>query len=348
MKKTLTCLLALGFVANAQAQNIRVDLDGQNLAGEPPIRQAGRVLVPLRGIFEALGAEVKFDSATKAIRAQRDSTIVELTLGQTLARVAGKSIQLEVPALVQQGKTFVPLRFVAEAFGAQVSWDGPNSRVSITSASEPGFNPNIDLPRLTVGHQGGILKVWDRARQKEVFHRGIDDRSIARYDSTSRDQLFAALAIDPSRLQFEGERLMARTPTKEAIALLGAIGSHPDLSPAFRARLQDFVSRQMSLHQDVVIRRQSLLALAIMDQPQAQTVEAVTGAFERSSNLWETFPVQQFFEYHSGQVRALPNYPQVRQRLSKVASLYTPYVLGYLDSAAEIRPRFMDSGNVGY
>ena len=58
MNNPMICLLALSLVATAQAQNIRVELDGQSLPGEPPIRQSGRVLVPLRGIFEIGRAHV--------------------------------------------------------------------------------------------------------------------------------------------------------------------------------------------------------------------------------------------------------------------------------------------------
>lgn len=354
MRKLTCALLLTASVALAQERPILLEVNGQPLTGDAPIMQSGRVLVPLRSLFQGLGAEVKFEEATKKILAQRESTSVQLQLGNRLALVSGREVQLEVPAQAVQGRTYVPLRFVAEAFGAQVVWEGAQRRVRVThgEALPPSrFQPAQDLKRIVVGHQAGILKVWDSNRSREVYHRGLDDRSVGRYDESARRQLLEALAIEPDEVEGVLERLLSgfgQLPAKEAVALMGALGSSSALSPEVRRRVQDFVARTMQTHADVVVRRQSMLALALMDQPLPETVEAVTRVFERTSNLWETFPVQQFFEYHSGRVRSLQNYSQIRQRLVQVSSLYTPYVLSYLDSGSEIRPRLDRTNSVGY
>lgn len=340
--RVFTAALVMGAMSfTAQARPLSVELNGQPLDGDPPLMQQGRVLVPLRNIFQALGAEVRFDAAAKTIRAQRGATVVELTLGQTAASISGRAVTLEVPAAALDGKTYVPLRFVAEALGSQVAWDGAASTVRIQDGPV-SFNPRTDLKRLMVGHQAGILKVFD-AQRKEVFNKGLDDRSFARYTDETRGQLFQALSIDPNTLSDVSERLMASfetLPAKEAMALLGAIGSGNSLSAPARQKLQDFAANTMTSHKDVVVRRQALLTLAVMESPLPQTVERVTRFYEQSDNLWETFPVQQFFEYHAGSVRSLPEYSRIRERLSRVSSLYTPNVLGYLDGR--------DKPNSGY
>jgi hypothetical protein len=124
------------------AMAIDVVLDGETVPlDQPPIMEGSRVLVPLRGVFEKMGATVRYDATTRTIRAERDGgaqhTIVELTLDSPAATVNGKQVQLDAPARSLYGRTVVPLRFVSEAMGATVVWEAGPQRVAITSAPEP-------------------------------------------------------------------------------------------------------------------------------------------------------------------------------------------------------------------
>lgn len=85
---------------------------------------SGRTLVPLRGIFEKLGAEVSWDPETREISAEKKGISVNLTVDSAKAYVNGKEVTLDVPAIIISGRTMVPLRFVSEAMGAIVEWDG--------------------------------------------------------------------------------------------------------------------------------------------------------------------------------------------------------------------------------
>jgi hypothetical protein len=105
--------------------------------GPPPIEQDGTVLVPLRGVFEALGAGVVYDSDTRTISARKGRHFVTLPLGSNEATVNGQQQQLSVPATVTDGSTFIPLRFVAEALGAYVEWQAADSTVDITTSEQP-------------------------------------------------------------------------------------------------------------------------------------------------------------------------------------------------------------------
>lgn len=88
-----------------------------------PVIKNGRTLVPLRAIFERLGAVVTWDAKSKTIKAEKDSTTVILKIGSTSALVNGKKVTLDVPAEISKGRTLVPIRFISESFGAQVSWN---------------------------------------------------------------------------------------------------------------------------------------------------------------------------------------------------------------------------------
>lgn len=146
--KRATAALALGVSTLAMslpalAQNINVFVDGNtvNFAGVPPTSQGGRVLVPLRGVFEALGAIVDYNAGTRTIDALRGDTRLRITLGSTIAFVNDQPVRLEVPAQTSLGRTLVPLRFVGEAFGAQVNWDAGQRAVIITSPVKPVPTP---------------------------------------------------------------------------------------------------------------------------------------------------------------------------------------------------------------
>jgi len=98
-----------------------------------PIIENGRTLVPLRGIFEALKAEVKWDDATKTVTATKGDTKVMLVIGNTLAKINDKEITLDVAAKIVDGRTLVPVRFVSEALGCRVDWNGDTKTVIIDS-----------------------------------------------------------------------------------------------------------------------------------------------------------------------------------------------------------------------
>lgn len=130
----LTALASLGLmISGAAAQT--VSLDGRPVfLDTPPVIEDGRVLVPMRGIFEELGATVTYEAEARAVKARSaDGRTVLLPLGGTTAFIEGRTVRLETPARVEAGRTLVPLRFLAEALGAQVAWNAARREVAITS-----------------------------------------------------------------------------------------------------------------------------------------------------------------------------------------------------------------------
>ncbi len=97
-----------------------------------PIEKSGRVYVPLRGIFERLGAGVVYNSGT--INATKGSSTVSLRIGSTQATVNGQTQYLDAAPFIVGATTYVPLRFVAQSFGANVGYDGANRAVAINLA----------------------------------------------------------------------------------------------------------------------------------------------------------------------------------------------------------------------
>ena len=112
---------------------VKVEINGEPLKLErDPIMESDRVLVPMRAIFEALGAEVSWDNETNTASAVRGDVSVSITIDQSVMLKNGAEIILDAPArLIDDGYTYVPLRAISEAFGADVFWDEENYKVGV-------------------------------------------------------------------------------------------------------------------------------------------------------------------------------------------------------------------------
>ena len=89
----------------------------------PPVTESDRTLVPMRFLFEQLGAEVTWDEATETATAVKDDTTISFTIDNTTATVNGAATTMDVPARLVNDKTMVPLRFLSEEMGYTVEWD---------------------------------------------------------------------------------------------------------------------------------------------------------------------------------------------------------------------------------
>ncbi len=120
------------------ADPIQVVLNGRSLtfAHTPPMQIKGSTLVPMRDIFEALGATVKFDKASQTVYGQKGATAIILPLGALEATVNGQPHTLPQPAQLINGTTLVPLRFISESLGASVSWTPATSTVTIQTVDQ--------------------------------------------------------------------------------------------------------------------------------------------------------------------------------------------------------------------
>ncbi len=140
----LLCVLSLNLVPAAGQGAIRVVVNGEELAFDvPPVEVGGRLLVPLRGVFERLGATVVWEPATQRITASTATRRVELVMGRREAAVDGRMVILDTPPMTIGGRTMVPLRFVSEAMGAYVQWQAAARTVLITlptaEPAPPGY-----------------------------------------------------------------------------------------------------------------------------------------------------------------------------------------------------------------
>ncbi len=92
----------------------------------------GRTMVPLRAIFEALGATVEWDDVTQTVTSTKGDITIKLQINSNILNKNNEEITLDVPAQLIDGRTMVPARAVAEAFNCQVGWDDATQTVTIT------------------------------------------------------------------------------------------------------------------------------------------------------------------------------------------------------------------------
>lgn len=115
---------------------ITVVVDGDYLIFEqPPVIVNGNTLVPMRAIFEKLGAEVLWNAGDQSVTANKGATSVWLQIDNSSAKIKGQDQTLEAAPRIVNGNTMVPLRFVSEALGANVHWDDNKKTITITPAS---------------------------------------------------------------------------------------------------------------------------------------------------------------------------------------------------------------------
>ena len=97
-----------------------------------PIIRNSRTMLPVRYVAEALGASIDWDGATSTATLKTADTEIKITVGAATATVNGQSVTLDSPAFIENSRTYMPVRFVAETFGGSVAWDGATSTATIT------------------------------------------------------------------------------------------------------------------------------------------------------------------------------------------------------------------------
>jgi hypothetical protein len=211
---TGAALLALSLPLAAQAASVTINVNGSTVAfDQPPIERGGRVYVPLRGVFERLGASVVYSRPN--INATGNGHNISLTLGSRNATVDGNNVSLDSPPFLVGSRTLVPLRFVAQALGATVNYNGNTRVVDITGSgvaastvTTPATNNNVPA----AGTNGGPVTLTNLspARGSTVasnnptisgnFSQNVDPNSV-HIALDGRDITSTGIYVSPTTFQ---------------------------------------------------------------------------------------------------------------------------------------------------
>lgn len=177
-----------------------IAVNGKQLEPEALPYLAGEtMLVPLRSMAEALGATVSFDETAGSVTATKDGSSVVLIPGSQAAMKNGTAVQLPA-APVRDGDTvLVPLRFVAEAFGTSVKWDGAAKRVTAESEDYllPAVGSYAKLKELLAGAQDQGITIGPEDRiQVSVMEDSVVARPEMASSAAQKQDASAAPAGD--------------------------------------------------------------------------------------------------------------------------------------------------------
>ena len=116
----------------SQPDGITVILNGKQLEFDvEPTLINSRTMVPMRVIFEALGAKVDWDGATQTAIGVTKNTTIKITIGKDYLLKNDNIVVLDSPAVVISGRTLVPVRAIAESLDCKVEWYGETQVVEI-------------------------------------------------------------------------------------------------------------------------------------------------------------------------------------------------------------------------
>ncbi|QYR21766.1 C40 family peptidase [Paenibacillus sp. sptzw28] len=161
MKGLLLSLLTISFLYSTSAHaetepqaqttpgTISIYLDGQQLQPEvSPLVINGTVLVPMRELFEGLGASLTWNNTDKTVTADKGDTTLTYRIGQLTANLNNQSLVLATPGQITEGYTMIPLRFVSEALGSTVKWEPETRSVQISSTYDTSILQGVNLRSL--------------------------------------------------------------------------------------------------------------------------------------------------------------------------------------------------------
>ena len=161
-------------VVMVYVDNEKVDFDVN------PIIENGRTLIPLRGVFEKLGANVDWNKNISEVVIKDKSSEIQMLLGKNKVMVNGEIHDIDVPTRMINSRTFAPLRFITEKLGHTIRWDDSTNSVYITK------NNNVPVSQnriLTVGSKENLIALLEYNSKLYNYIWSVDDRVVTDMDN---------------------------------------------------------------------------------------------------------------------------------------------------------------------
>lgn len=193
---TLVAIMCLTYIpAMAEETPVTVMVDGEYVKFDvQPTIIEGRTLVPVRAIFEALGAEVDWNGDTRTAVSSKGDTKVSVQIDNNVMKVNDADVVLDVPAQLIDNRTLVPVRAISEAYDCYVDWNGDKRTVIVVSdlakteimkvndisVSAGYFNYCMYLAQSTLAQNLGttierISEMWNTSLGDITFSQYISD-----------------------------------------------------------------------------------------------------------------------------------------------------------------------------
>ena len=145
---SLLCLIPT--VSAYSEKVISLEIDGTVIRTEVPLTViGGRTMVPVRDIFEACGANVTWDPATKKITGSKGGKNVVMQVGSNKLYMNSSVATMDCTPVIIEGRTLAPARYVALGFGGTTQWDALNKVVVITGVTTPTVETTTEMTTTT-------------------------------------------------------------------------------------------------------------------------------------------------------------------------------------------------------
>lgn len=183
MKKIVTAAIMAAMLAAAgtagaytvDERDVKVLLDGNPIEFDVPAQLIdGRTMVPVRAIFEALGAEVTYEEETETAVGKKGDTEVRITVNENALYKNGEKVEIDVPAMEIDWRILVPARAISQSFDADVDWDDATSTVYITTKSEEAKGNGAELEASAFAVGNGFA-----AKGRDAGELSADDRLVS-------------------------------------------------------------------------------------------------------------------------------------------------------------------------
>lgn len=202
-------LVSIMFINVYAADNIKVYVNNSKLdLSNPPVSMNGNTLVPVRSIFESLGATIEWNQQTKTVTGKTTDKKIELIIDHKTATVNGALVELAVPATIINGSTYVPARFVAESLGADVNWDNNTKSILVNSGYPYG---KYEVTRVV---DGDTFEVDIKGVKEKVRLIGVDTPESVHPDA-DRNVAEGKLTSEYSKEYLEGKEVALEFDVQE-------------------------------------------------------------------------------------------------------------------------------------
>ena len=198
MKKKLfisILFINLLFVGVMAKSDVNLFIDGKLQDGDVIVRES-RTFVPLRFISETLGYKVEYFDKTKDIKISNDKDVVDLKVNSKDFAKNGEASEMDVKTFLSNNYTFVPLRFISEAFGKEVGWDEPSRSVYI--GKKPAEFPK-PAPKVSSNY---VVKDYPKYGFKLLVPKDVDAKLEIR-----SDEYMQGVSVHSKYVNVEGKKI---------------------------------------------------------------------------------------------------------------------------------------------
>ncbi|WP_409342470.1 stalk domain-containing protein [Paenibacillus sp. MBLB4367] len=179
---------------------VTITIDGKRQTfDQPAVIVEGTTMVPMRGIFEALGAKIDWDNETRTVTALKTYTQIKLTIGFPVAFISGEPVALAQAPVILQDSTMVPARFIGESLGAAVTWDNATRTVAIAtgpSIAKPKPRKPLDVKEIVVSPAAeppsGQRQTWHSAKAGPLPLDAMTAREWKTFSTANYEVYYAA------------------------------------------------------------------------------------------------------------------------------------------------------------